>query len=85
MKAALHICRFDTTGELTGKNLTYENLKRAVLAAGRFSVFEATQSGKHAALFNRLCRDEELVTDHEKYGFPWTAVRLKDATVKDGQ
>jgi predicted kinase len=66
--------RFD---HLRGKSLTYENLKRVALEAGRFSVFEATETQQRARLFDRLCKDPEI--DTETLTFPWTAVRKKGA------
>jgi hypothetical protein len=74
-KYGWHICSFDSTGDLKGKNLTYENVKKIVLEAGRFSVFEATASTKHANIFTKLCKDPEL--EIVKMGYPWTGVRLK--------
>lgn len=74
---AVHICN-TTSGadELPRRKQTYENIKALVLAAGEFSVFEATATPHLARMFDRLCRDPELVT--EQRGFPWTAVRRKE-------
>jgi hypothetical protein len=71
----IHICSFDSTGDLKGKNLTYEKVKAIVLEVGRFSVFEATATTKHANIFTRLCKDPEL--EIIQMGYPWTGVRLK--------
>ncbi len=72
-----HICRFDSTEHITGKNRTYEAVKAAVLEAGRFSCFEAS-NGQNAPLFTRLCRDPEVETSHD-LGFPWTRVWRRHA------
>jgi predicted kinase len=74
MKA--HICSFQSADNVTRKT-RYEDLKAQVLKAGRFSVFEATANDRAALLFSQLCRDPELET--ETLGFPWTAVRRKEA------
>jgi hypothetical protein len=73
----LHVCRFDSAEHLQGEKRTYEAVKEAVLAAGKFSAFEATRDAKSAAIFTRLCRDPEIETDHESIGYPWTIVRRK--------
>jgi hypothetical protein len=68
------VCSFESTDDLRGKRLTYENVKARVLEAGRFSVFEATVTQKHARLFDRLMKDPELAFD-QSCGFPWTKVQ----------
>ncbi len=52
----------------------YEAFKAKVLLAGRFSAFEATENRRKAALFTRLLRDPEVITDIS-CGYPWTMVR----------
>lgn len=52
-------CRFDTTLDITGKKRTYEAIKKAVVEAGRFSVFEAT--GKDSWRFAALHRDPKAI------------------------
>jgi hypothetical protein len=71
----VHICRFDSAGDVTGKRRTYENVKVAVLKAGRFSVFEATENQKSAQIFMDIERDPDLETF--EMAFPWRGVRLK--------
>ena len=66
------ICRFDSTLDLKGKALTYENIKARVLAAGRFSIFEATHDMKRARLFTALNRDPDLTVT--TIGYPWFSV-----------
>lgn len=70
----LHVCSFQEAPDVTRKT-TYEELRAAVLKAGRFSVFEATDNPHAARLFSRLCRDSSLEIDRESQGFPWTVVR----------
>lgn len=64
------------TTELRGKALTYEAVKARVLEAGRFSVFEATFTRRHAAIFDRLRRDPAVTCT--SIGFPWIAVARKE-------
>lgn len=77
MAYKVHVCSFDSTLDLRGRALTYEAVKARVLDAGRFSVFEATDTPRRADLFTRLCQDPELVI--ETVGFPWTKVTKRDA------
>lgn len=71
----VHLCRFDSVSHLRGKDRTYENIKKAVLEAGRFSVFDVVTK-KDGVLFTRLCKDPEL--DVVPDTFPWTNVQLKE-------
>ncbi len=70
-----HICRFDSTEHLVGKQRTYENIKTAALAAGRFSTFEASSSSKNAALFTRLMRDPEI--ERVELEYPWVGLKRR--------
>lgn len=83
------VCSFGSTDEIPGLQGTrklrgaaaeavYASLKATVLAAGRFSVFEATSSMRAAHFFTRLCSDPELEIVQE--AFPWTGVRAKAAS-----
>jgi hypothetical protein len=71
-----HVDCFDSADHVKGKRRTYESVKAAVLAAGRFSVFEATFNTQNVALFDKLTRDPEIETFD--MGFPWTGVRRKE-------
>lgn len=73
----VHICSFEAVEHLRESTLAYEELKAAVLRAGRFSVFEASATSKRARLFTRLCSDPEIITDKDSVGFPWTLVRSR--------
>lgn len=66
--------RFDTVSHLRGKNRTYENIKAAVLKAGRFSCFDV-ETQKDGVMFTKLCRDPEIETFDMAY--PWTGVRRR--------
>lgn len=66
--------RFDTVSELRGRRRTYENIKSAVLEAGRFSCFDI-ETRKDGILFTRLCNDPEIEIFDTEY--PWTGVRKK--------
>jgi len=71
--------RFDTVSDLRGKDRTYENIKAAVLEAGRFSCFDV-ETDKDGRLFTKLCKDPEIEVVH--LGYPWTGVRLKSEVKK---
>lgn len=75
----VHICSFQSAPAVTRKT-TYEELRAAVLEAGRFSTFEATDNQHAAKLFSRLSRDQSL--ELTPRGFPWTEVRERP-TQKD--
>jgi hypothetical protein len=68
----VHICTFEEVELPRGWSRDYEIFRDAVLKAGRFSVFEATENMNRARMFDRLSHDPEvrLVT----VGFPWTKV-----------
>jgi uncharacterized protein YbjT (DUF2867 family) len=69
----VHICSFEAVDIQRGDLTDYERFRHKVLLAGRFSVFEATESQRKAGMYTRLCRDPEVII--EKAGFPWTVVR----------
>lgn len=71
---AIHICSFSDV-ELKSKRPKYETLKAAVLKAGRFSCFEASETPYLAGLYTRLCRDPDLLVTNLQ--FPWTKVEVK--------
>ncbi len=75
----VHICNFDAVELPRGAKGNYAEFRKAVLKAGRFSVFEATENQRVAGLYTTLCRDPEIETDIS-CGFPWTRVRLKEQT-----
>lgn len=76
VSGAVHVCRFDSAGDLRGKKRTYENVKAAALNAGRYSVFEATENDRNAALFSRLARDPDVVIFDMPY--PWIGIRRRE-------
>lgn len=67
----MHVDCFTTTDKATD----YATVKREVLAAGRFSTFEASATDLSARIFTRLCKDPDLETFD--MGYPWTGVREK--------
>ncbi len=69
------ICNFDSSGNLEGRKRTYKTVKAAVLEAGRFSVFEATQDMKSARIFTKMNKDPEIEIFDLPY--PWIGVRKK--------
>jgi hypothetical protein len=80
------VCSFASTDEIKGLQGTrrlhgaaadrvYAALKATVLAVGRFSVLEATQSTRAANLFTRLHDDVELETVDLPY--PWVGIRRR--------
>lgn len=68
------ICRLDIISDLRGKKRTYENIKAAVLAAGKFSCFDV-ETGRDGVLFTRLCHDPEI--EVVKMAYPWTGIRRR--------
>ena len=72
---SVHICSFESGPEVK-RTAGYEELKAAVLLAGKFSAFEATANKRAAAFYDRLCRDQELEIGN-KLGYPWTSVKIK--------
>jgi hypothetical protein len=77
----VHICSFDTVSDLRGKNRTYENIKAAVLKAGKFSVFDV-ETNRDGKLFTQLCRDPEIEVVEMDY--PWTGIRRRTKRAADG-
>lgn len=73
MSGRIFIDCFDSAEHITGKRRCYESIKAAVIAAGRFSCFEASKNMQNAVWFTRLCRDPEIETFD--LGYPWTGVR----------
>jgi ribosomal protein S27E len=71
---AVFLDRFDSVSDLRGKDRNYKNIKAAVLAAGRFSVFDV-QTKRDGQIFTQLCNDPEIETFD--MGYPWTGVRRK--------
>jgi hypothetical protein len=68
----IRICSFEAVDWPRRRRLTYASCKRAVLKAGRFSVFEATETKRRADLMTRLAKDPRIVMT--PVGFPWTKV-----------
>ena len=75
MTKTIFLDSFSTVSDLRGKARTYENIKAAVLAAGRFSCFDV-RTKRDGEMFTRLCRDPEIETFD--LGYPWTGVRKKN-------
>ena len=74
-QGVVHIDCFDSVSDIPKRKRTYDNIKSAVLEAGRFSVFDVND--KHDGyIFTKLCEDPELEIDNS-CGFPWTNVRRK--------
>lgn len=72
----IFIDRFDTVSDLRGKKRTYENIKAAVLKAGKFSCFDV-ETEKDGRLFAKLCNDPEIEIDTLNFGYPWTGVKKR--------
>ncbi|MCR4322836.1 MAG: hypothetical protein NUV61_02000 [Candidatus Azambacteria bacterium] len=73
--------RFDTVSDLRGKNRTYENIKAAVLKAGRFSCFDV-ETKKDGMMFTKLCHDDPEIETFDM-GYPWTGVRRRTSRAPD--
>lgn len=80
------VCSFASTDEIPGlqgkrrlygtaADKVYSALKSTVLAAGKFSVFEATASTRAAHLFERLHHDDEL--EIVELPYPWIGIRRR--------
>ena len=76
MTYRVYLDRFDTASHLHGKNRTYENIKAAVLCAGRFSCFDIVTQ-KDAKIFTALCRDPGIEIDKVNSKYPWTIIKLR--------
>lgn len=76
------ICCFTSVSDLRGKDRTYENIKAAVLKAGKFSCFDV-ETNRDGRLFTQLCRDPEIETFD--LGYPWTGVRRRTPRALDGR
>ncbi len=72
---AFHVCSFTVCPTVTAK-MPYEEFRSAVLRAGRFSAFEATETPRAAKMFTRLCADPWIDTD-KSCGYPWTRVKAR--------
>jgi hypothetical protein len=74
-----HICCFEAVGFKAPRKgpVDYAAFRAAVLKAGRFSVFEASESPRLSRLYNRLEFDPELKLTRERLGFPWIEVALR--------
>lgn len=81
--SVIFLDRFDTVGDLRGKDRTYENIKAAVLEAGRFSCFDV-ETKKDGIMFTDLCNDPELEIDTVNFSYPWTGVRRRTSRALDG-
>jgi hypothetical protein len=69
------IDQFDATSHLRGRQRTYRAIREAVLAAGRFSVFEVGDTD--AGIFDSLAHDPTLIVGGGEY--PWVHVRRRRA------
>ena len=79
--SVIFLDRFDAVSDLRGKDRTYENIKAAVLAAGKFSCFDV-ETDRDGIMFTKLCRDPEIETFD--LGYPWTGVRRRTQRALDG-
>jgi len=68
---------FSSADHLRGNKRTYASVKEAVVLAGRFSIFEATNTRKDVALFGSLHHDPEVKVYDMQY--PWIGVQRKQA------
>ena len=82
--SVIFLDRFDVVSDLRGKNRTYENIKAAVLVAGKFSCFDV-ETEKDGIMFTELCNDPELEIDTVNFRYPWTGVRRRTSRALDGR
>lgn len=83
MNERVFLDRFDTVSHLRGKKRTYENIKKAVLRAGKFSCFDIVTQ-KDGQIFTALCRDPELEIDKTNFSYPWTGVKFRSGVEVEG-
>jgi hypothetical protein len=77
---AWRIDRFDSSSHLRGRKRTYESVRAAVVEAGRFSVFEATNSDQDARWFTQL-ESDPLVEVRRDFSYPWIGpVRWRESS-----
>ena len=67
------ICSFQAGPDVTLET-TYEDFREGVLQAGRFSVFEATESPRALRMVFLLEKDPTVKLSRVEY--PWTKVEL---------
>lgn len=71
----VHLCSFQAAPPVT-RRTTYEQFRADVLAAGRFSCFEASDNPRAARFYTQLCKDPTVETIKEpEFSYPWTGVR----------
>jgi len=75
MPRAIYIDSFEAVDGVR-QRMGYQAFRAAVLKAGRFSVFEATETAWKARMFDTLVADPTIETDIS-CGYPWTIVREK--------
>jgi hypothetical protein len=69
-----HICSFQA-GPDVKEHTQYEEFRAAILKAGKFSSFEASDTRRSQRLYTMLCHDPEVETFD--LGYPWTGVRQR--------
>ena len=77
------LCTFTSLHDLRGQRRTYEAIKAAALAAGRYSVFDV-ENPRDARLFDQLDRDPDVETFRNPPGYPWIGIRARVAA-KEGK
>ena len=80
--SVIFLDRFDTVSDLRGKKRTYENIKAAVLKAGKFSCFDV-ETRRDGVMFTQLCNDPEI--EVVKMNYPWTGIRRRTMSAADGR
>jgi len=76
-KRNTYICSFSGSAfdSLSGRDRRdYAAVKAAVLADGRFSAFDATDTAALARIFDRMEHDPEVEMDHGQ-SYPWICVK----------
>ena len=69
------VCSLSSGPEKITRRTKYDDVKAAVVKAGRYSVFEATANEFAAAIFTCIDRDPELIT--KRIAYPWIGVAEK--------
>lgn len=69
----VYIDSFEAVDDIR-RNTPYEVFRDAVIRAGKFSTFEASDTDWKARMYTKLCHDPSVTTD-KSVGYPWTLVR----------
>lgn len=70
------LCRFSSLDDLPKRERNMAGVLRALDRVKKFSTFEACNYAWLGGLLTRAAKEGLAEFDHEKHGYPWTAVTL---------